>query len=83
MATLQDKLDTIRRTFEAKAPAEALAIMHGATDELVRSELHLAALGEGAQAPSFELPNTRGEVITSAALLERGPLVVTVFRGHW
>jgi peroxiredoxin len=41
------------------------------------------ALGVGDPAPAFALPNTRGETVSSAALLASGPLVVSFFRGAW
>ena len=33
--------------------------------------------------PAFALPDTDGQVMESAELLTRGPLVVTLYRGHW
>ena len=31
----------------------------------------------------FELEDSRGDKVSLADLLERGPLVMTFFRGHW
>ena len=31
----------------------------------------------------FELTDTEGQVVRSAALLEQGPLVITFYRGLW
>src|SRR5260370_33131137 len=33
--------------------------------------------------PDFDLPNVEGRFVASPALLERGPLVVSFFRGGW
>ncbi|MEL7029388.1 MAG: peroxiredoxin-like family protein, partial [Pseudomonadota bacterium] len=33
--------------------------------------------------PAFSLPNQDGAAVSSAALLEKGPLVVSFFRGVW
>jgi peroxiredoxin len=41
------------------------------------------ALKVGDRAPAFALPNTRGERVSSAALLALGPLVLSFFRGAW
>ena len=41
------------------------------------------ALKVGAHAPQFQLPDHRGETISSAELLSHGPLVVSFFRGRW
>jgi hypothetical protein len=35
--SLQDKLDEVRKQFEASAPSDALAIMYRATDDLRNS----------------------------------------------
>jgi peroxiredoxin len=40
-------------------------------------------LGVGDAAPPFRLPDQNGNVIDSADLLAKGPLVVVLFRGHW
>jgi len=83
MTTLQKRLDTIRTSFESKAPAEAKAVMHGATEALIDAGLAEHAVGRGQTAPAFELPNSQGELVRSDDLLKRGPLILTFFRGHW
>ncbi|MDE3743415.1 peroxiredoxin-like family protein [Maribacter polysaccharolyticus] len=35
------------------------------------------------KAPDFELPNPEGKSISLAALLEKGPVVITFYRGNW
>src|SRR6516225_4161955 len=40
-------------------------------------------LGAGDPAPSFMLPDPDDVMISSAELLENGPLVVTFYRGIW
>lgn len=37
----------------------------------------------GATAPSFTLPNATGRPVELAALLARGPVVLTFYRGEW
>ncbi|QXP61750.1 peroxiredoxin-like family protein [Olleya sp. HaHaR_3_96] len=41
------------------------------------------AIKVGEKAPSFELPNPEGQLITLETLLEKGPVVVTFYRGSW
>ncbi len=81
--SLQERLDRIRNGFESKAPADVLAIMHGATDDLRNSGIMGRVPKEGAKAPAFELEDSRGRIVSLAGLLERGPVVLTFFRGHW
>lgn len=40
-------------------------------------------LKAGDKMPDFSLPGTDGSLISSAALLARGPLIVTFYRGIW
>jgi peroxiredoxin len=40
-------------------------------------------LNTGDRLPAFALENAQGTVVRSDALLAKGPMVVTVFRGVW
>jgi len=85
---LQARLDALKASIESGAPPfnvprGAIEAMHRATDVLRRSGQAEQALDVGAYAPPFALPNQDGQIIDSADLLARGPLVVTFFRGHW
>ena len=80
---LQDKLDEMREGARDRIPADALAIMHRAIDELRRSGIMDRVAKVGDRAPAFELENVEGVTVDSRALLERGPLVVTFYRGVW
>ena len=85
---LQERLDSFKASFESGAPPfnvprSAIEIMHRATEELRRSGQAEQALGVGARAPAFVLPNQDGQIISSADLLTSGPLVIGFFRGHW
>ena len=81
--TLQEQLDAIRAQGRAKRPAEWLAIMDRALDELRRSGIAQQSLKAGDRAPEFALPNGSGQIIRSADLLTRGSLVVSFYRGGW
>lgn len=80
---LQKRLDAIRRGFEAQAGDATVAVMHAATDALAASGQAERASGEGDVAPPFELESTAGTMVSLADLREKGPVVVTFFRGHW
>ena len=82
--SLQDKLDAFKADFEGKkAPPEVVAVMHKATADLIASGQAARTLKVGARAPIFALPNAHGELVRSADLLARGPLVLTFYRGIW
>ena len=81
--SLQQRLDRIREGFERKAPADVLAVMHRATDDLRSSETLAAVVGEGRTAPQFALDDSTGRSTDLSTLLAQGPLVLTFFRGDW
>ena len=80
---LQDKLDKLKSDFEAKAPPDALEIMHRATDNLRNSGIMQNVLNNGDTAPDFELKNADENVIRLKDLLGHGPLVLSFYRGQW
>ena len=57
--------------------------MDRAHHELVDSGIAQRILGEGAVAPAFRLQDSPGGAVASAGLLERGPMVLTFYRGRW
>ena len=80
---LADQLSKIREVAKKQIPAEALEVMHQATDDLRIPATMAGIIKVGDTMPPFCLKNTTGTSINSADLLARGPLVVTFFRGHW
>jgi hypothetical protein len=80
---LEPQLAAIREAAKTRIPADHLAIMHAATAELQRSGLAARAVGVGDRIPKFQLLNQTGNTVDSSALLARGPLVLTFFRGAW
>jgi hypothetical protein len=81
--SLNEELKALRTRLEARRPPEVVATMHRAVDELRASSAAARVLKAGALAPSFTLPNAEERLVDSAALLARGPLVVTFYRGRW
>jgi len=89
MPTLAEQLAAIRRGAEGdgtkpgRIPPDLLAVMHRVTRDQQQSGFRARMPGVGQPAPSFILPNQDGTPIASAALLVKGPLVVSFFRGQW
>jgi hypothetical protein len=81
--SLEEQLATIRDGAAKQIPAQSLAVMHRATDQLQQSGLADRALGVGDQLPAFTLSNQDGSDVQASDLLTRGPLVLTFFRGVW
>jgi AhpC/TSA family len=80
---LKQRLEALRKAGETRIPEEARAIMHRATEDLGRSGILNRVVKVGQKAPTFELLNQRGERVSSEALLTKGPLVVSFYRGVW
>lgn len=64
-------------------PANTASRTPSAPVELVASGAAGRALKVGDRAPAFALEDPDGELVASTALLARGPLVVTFYRGVW
>jgi peroxiredoxin len=64
-------------------PAETLAIHAQAVAELKQRNVAENILPVGAKAPSFELPDHNGKIVSSSDLLANGRLVICFIRGRW
>lgn len=82
--SLQGKLDAFKVEFDTRlAPPTAVEALHRSVDELIASGAPERALKEGDIAPAFTLPDPNGNSVSSKALLAKGPLVATFYRGVW
>ena len=95
--SLNDQLDALTAKLRAMVPAERLALVDLAAEELIHSGLAGRALKAGDHAPSFELPDGDGMLWRSEDLLRGGPLdypftpktgangalVIVFYRGRW
>jgi peroxiredoxin len=81
---LQGKLDAFKHEFDTNlAPPAAVEALHRSVNELIASGAQNQALKAGDLAPEFTLPDVDGNPVSSKALLAKGPLVVTFYRGAW
>ncbi|MUU77678.1 peroxiredoxin-like family protein [Winogradskyella endarachnes] len=82
-------MKTLKEQTDAKIAAGRNAkpeFMQGVDDVIAKAKAFedgKDALKIGDKAIDFELPNAKGEVIALANLLEKGPVVVTFYRGSW
>ena len=81
--TLQTRLDRIREGFQKDAPQAVLDVFHRVTEDLKASGIMDGVLGVGDRAPDFALVDTLGRTTSLASLREKGPVVLTFFRGDW
>ena len=81
--SLASQLDEIRQASAGKLPPDALKTMAAATEDLRNSGIMDGIVKVGDIFPSFSLKNQNDNGITSEELLSNGPVVFTIFRGHW
>jgi len=80
---LQDEINGLLKKVRQSLPPETAAIMAGAMKKLQESGITDHSLRKGDCVPTFELPNIRGEMVSSSSLLNQSPLVVSFYRGSW
>ncbi len=80
---LQREIRKFQEAMLPKIPKVILETLLKTTERQVKSGIAARARREGDDAPNFSLRNVRGEPIELAKLLERGPAVVTFYRGGW
>lgn len=80
---LQENLANLKAQFNAQVPQRSRDIMERATNDLKNSGILDRIIKPGDKLPPFTLPNQDGAPMNSTRLLEKGPLVVSVFRGAW
>ena len=86
--SLQAKLNAFKADFEAgkppyNVPKSVIETMHRATAELEATKQAEHALKAGDKAPSFDLKDGEGNLVSSTSLLKKGPLVLSFYRGVW
>jgi hypothetical protein len=80
---LQEELNALKAKSESRVPAETLAVMHRATKDLESSGLIAKVAKVGERAPDFALQSAEGVLVDSRRLLEKGPMVLSFYRGKW
>jgi len=81
--SLQQQLEAKRREFAAKAPPERAAAYQAGIDAVAASGIYERAKKTGDRAPDFTLKNAAGKEVRLSALLAKGPVVLTWYRGGW
>jgi len=77
------ELEELSKQVRATASPERLQANAQTISELIASDLRASALREGDAAPDFALPDAHGNVVALKTLLDRGPVVISFYRGQW
>ena len=83
MGALKETIAAYDAATQEKVPAEILATMDQATQELKRSGIEDRALRTSDTVPDFELPNQHGERRRLSDYLAKSPVVLNIYRGGW
>lgn len=81
--TLQEKLNAYKAEPKPNFPPEFGEIAGRTIVALIASGQAARALKVGDRAPAFNLPDQDGRVVSSADLLQTGPMVLSFYRGVW
>lgn len=81
--TLAEQCEQVKHDFIANLSPEARQDVATAFEHLLASNAGESAVGVGDQAPDFSLPDLNGQQRRLSDLLERGPLVLSFYRGGW
>ena len=81
--SLEEKLAAQREASGKRIPPDKAAIMKAHIASQRTSGVLQKVVAIGQKAPSFTGTSHDGRTIDSADMLQRGPLVLSFFRGHW
>ncbi len=81
--SLSERIREMTAEAARQIPANVLEIMQKATEKLKASGIENKALKEGDTAPDFKLPDHKGGEVSLSELLEKGPVVISFYRGEW
>src|SRR5271169_6067939 len=81
--SLKAQLDACRHAFETSTPPSVAAALQDSIAELAQKDLVRHAVKAGELAPPFRLLKRDGGFVSLSEVLDRGPAVISFFRGAW
>jgi len=81
--TLAEQARETLDAFMSSLPEDTKEIVGGSFARLLASDTAAEAIDTGDLAPDFSLPDAKGRTLRLAELLERGPVVLSFYRGGW
>lgn len=79
----KDNLEELIQELGKMLPEEKLAVFNNDATRLAREFPSPLKLVRGDLAPQFELPNATGKTVSLENYLQKGPVVLTFYRGIW
>jgi peroxiredoxin len=81
--SLKEQLAEYRAGWYKRVPPERQAAMERHIQQLRTGAIQHRMLKGGDEAPAIVLVNAKGETVDVRALLKKGPVIVTFYRGGW
>ena len=81
--TLKQQLDAFAANFAGQMPTHVVQALQESIDKVSNSGIGERALKAGDCAPEFSLPNAGGRQVSLTAQLEKGPIILSFYRGGW
>lgn len=81
--SLSTELAAYKAGFASRVAPERVAMMEGATAKLKETGIEFSAKKAGDSAPSVNLPNAKGDMVSLESLWKNGPAVAIFYRGGW
>lgn len=81
--SLQNELDSMKNNFLKRADKNKVAIYEAGIDSVAQSGILETAIQKGQKAPLFALANANGDTVKLEELLQKGPVILTWYRGGW
>jgi hypothetical protein len=81
--SLKEQLDDLKQQLGREVPGEILEEIGQFLQGLAQSGIEKTSCQVGDKIPSFALPGVKGQLVSSEAILEKGPMVLSFYRGVW
>lgn len=82
MPSLEQQLRDLKAKVQQKTPEDFTRITGGEVQKLIDSQ-SIEGLTTGFAAPDFILPDTQGNEVRLSEVLDKGPVVLSFYRGSW
>lgn len=83
MKTLNEQLSALVAENKSKIPEEIVKVMQAADLDLAGTGIVENIVGVGEKFPEITLPDATGKQVNIQELLEKGPVVISFYRGGW
>ena len=80
---LTEQLNDLKQQLGREIPSEILGEIGQFLQGLSQSGIEKTSCQVGDKMPSFALPGVKGQLVSSKAILEKGPMVLSFYRGIW